>query len=109
MSSPSARPHSKSLFRGTVEMPRKAPLTRFISRSAMSPSCVFQAYNAPYNAFVGVLNVPRTFAETLQGILSPSAALYRKSAVEYLLIFDPRIVFWAMPDRYAQNTPLYAC
>ena len=51
----------------------------------MSPSCVFRAYNAPYNAFNGVLNVTRTFAETLQGTLSPSAALYRKSADEYLL------------------------
>ena len=37
---------------------------------------------------MGVLNVTRTFAETLQGTLSPSAALYRKSAVEYLLIFS---------------------
>ena len=64
MSSPSARPHSKSLFRGTIlrrrlrmasrEMPQKASLTRFISRPAMSPSCVFRAYNAPYNAFVSV-------------------------------------------------------
>ena len=68
-----------------VEMPWKPPLTRFISRPAMSPSCVFRAYNAPYNAFIGVLNVPRTFAETLQGTLSPSAALYSKSAVEYLM------------------------
>ena len=75
----------------------------------MSPSCVFRAYNAPYNAFVGVLNVTRTFAETLQGNLSPSAALYRESAREYLLIFQPRIEVLAMPDRYAQNTPLHAC
>lgn len=90
-------------------MPRKAPLTRFISRPAMSPSCVFRACNAPYNAFVGVLNVTRTFAETLQGTLSPSAALYRKSAVEYLLIFQPWIEVLAMPDRYAQNAPLHAC
>ena len=51
----------------------------------MSPSCVFRAYNAPYKAFVDVLNVTRTSAETLQGILTPSAALYRESAVEYLL------------------------
>ena len=90
-------------------MPRKPSLTRFISRPAMSPSCVFRAYNAPYNAFVGVLNVTRTFAETLQGNLSPSAALYRKSAVEYLLIFQPRIGVSAMPDWYAQNAPLHVC
>jgi hypothetical protein len=38
-----------------------------------------------------VLNITRTSAETLQGTLSPSAALYRESAVEYLLIFHPRI------------------
>ena len=54
----------------------------------MSPSCVFRAYNAPYNAFNGVLKTDRTFAETLQDTLTPSAALYRKSAVEYLLIFQ---------------------
>ena len=54
----------------------------------MSLSCVFRAYNAPYNAFVGVLNVTRTFAETVLNCLSPSAALYRESAVEYLLIFS---------------------
>ena len=75
----------------------------------MSLSCVFRAYNAPYNAFVGVLNVTRTFAETLQGALSPSAALNRKSAREYLLIFQPRIGVSAMPDRYAQNAHLHAC
>jgi hypothetical protein len=34
---------------------------------------------------VGVLKTPRTSAETLLGTLSPSAALYRKSAEEYLL------------------------
>ena len=51
----------------------------------MSPSCVFRAYNAPYDAFVGVLKTYRTFAETLQGNWSPSAALYGESAVEYLL------------------------
>ena len=60
-------------------------MANFISRPAMSPSCVFRAYNAPYDAFVGVLNVTRTLTETLQGILTPSAALYGKSAVEYLL------------------------
>ena len=75
----------------------------------MSPSCVFRAYNAPYNAFNGVLNVTRTFAETLQDNLSPSAALYRKSAREYLLIFQPRIGVSAMLDRYAQNAPSHAC
>ena len=36
---------------------------------------------------------------------SPSAALYRESAVEYLLIFQPRIGVSAMPDWYAQNVP----
>ena len=66
-------------------MPGKPPLTRFASRPTMPLDCVFRAYNAPYNAFVGVLNVTRTFAETLQGILTPSAVLYRKSAEEYLL------------------------
>ena len=40
---------------------------------------------------MGEIKVTRTFAETLQGTLSPSAALYRNSAVEYLLIFQPRI------------------
>ena len=90
-------------------MPRKPFVANFISRPTMSPSCVFRAYNAPYNAFNGVLNVTRTFAETLQGTLSPSAALYRKSAVEYLLIFQPRIEVLAMPDRYARNALLHAC
>ena len=40
MPSPSARPHSKPLFRGTVEMSRKPSLTRFISRPTMSLDCV---------------------------------------------------------------------
>ena len=85
ISSPSARPHSKSLFRGTVEMPQKALCGEFYQSTCNVLPCVFRAYNAPYNAFIGVLNVPRTFAETLQGTLSPSAALYSKSAVEYLM------------------------
>ena len=109
MSSPSARPHSKSLFRGTVEMPQKALCGEFYQSTCHAPSCVFRACNAPYNAFVGVLNVTRTSAETVLNSLSPSAALYRKSAVEYLLIFQPRIGVSAMPDRYAQNVPLHAC
>ena len=75
----------------------------------MSLSCVFQAYNAPYDAFVGVLNVTRTFAETLQGTLSPSAALYRESAREYLLIFQLPIGVSTMPDQYAGNAHLHAC
>ena len=109
MPSPSARPHSKTLFGGTMKMPRKPLHTHFISRPAMSLPCVFRAYDAPYNAFNGVLNIPRTSAETLQGTLSPSAALYRKSAVEYLLIFQPRIGVSTMPDQYARNAPLHAC
>ena len=58
--------------------------------------------------FVSVLKTSRTSAETLQGNLSPSAALNRKSAREYLLIFQPRIEVLAMPDRYARNAPLHA-
>ena len=60
-------------------------MANFISRPAMSPSCVFRAYNAPCDAFVSVMETSLTSAETLQGNLSPSAAIYRKSAREYLL------------------------
>ena len=109
ISSPSARPHSKSLFRGTVEMPQKALCGEFYQSTCNVLPCVFRAYNAPYNAFVSVRNVPRTSAETVLNSLSPSAALYRNSAVEYLLIFQPRIGVSAMPDWYAQNAPLHVC
>ena len=48
-------------------MPGKPPLTRFASRPTMPLDCVFRAYNAPYNAFVGVLNVPSDFCGNSSG------------------------------------------
>ena len=38
-----------------VEMPQKALCGEFYQSTCMSPSCVFRAYNAPYNAFVSVV------------------------------------------------------
>ena len=90
-------------------MPQKALCGEFYQPTYHVPSCVFRAYNAPYNAFNGVLNVTRTFAETLQDNLSPSDALYRKSAREYLLIFQPWIGVSIMLARYARNALLHAC
>ena len=51
------------------------------------------------------MEIPRTSAETLQGNLSPSAALNRKSAREYLLIFQLPIGVSTMPDQYARKCP----
>ena len=66
-------------------MPQKALCGEFYQSTCHVSVLRVSSVQRPLQRVCGVLNVTRTFAETLQGILTPSAVLYRKSAEEYLL------------------------
>ena len=85
MPTPSARPHSKTLFRGTVEMPQKALCGEFYQPTCHVSVLRVSSVQRPLQRVCGRAECYPDFAETLQGILTPSAVLYRKSAVEYLM------------------------